>query len=75
MNLISPDSLFEICTYMYLKHARESSTIQAKHQSSTMKSTVTQDFIFYKRSVYPFPVAQILKPYRAKFQFVLCVCV
>ena len=24
MNLISPDTLFEICTYMYLKHARVS---------------------------------------------------
>ena len=24
MNLISPDTLFEICTYMYLKHVRVS---------------------------------------------------
>ena len=28
-----------------------------------MKSTITQDLLFYKRYVYPFPVNQILKPY------------
>ena len=34
MNLISPDTyaqvLFEICTYMYLKHVHASLTIRAK---------------------------------------------
>ena len=54
MNLISPNTLFEICTYMYLKHVRVSYTIQPKHQSSRMKSTITQVLLFYKRYV-PFP--------------------
>ena len=30
--------------------------------------------LFYKVSVYLFSVAQILKPYRGEFKFVLCVC-
>ena len=62
MNLLSPDTLFEICTYMYLKHLRVSLTIQPKHQSSTMKSTITQVLLFYKRYVYPFPVIHLLNP-------------
>ena len=54
MNLISPVILIEICAYMYHKHVRVSYTTQPKHQSSTMKSTITQLLLFYKR-YEPFP--------------------
>ena len=54
MNLISPDTLFEVCIYMYLKHARVSKTMQAKHQSQTMKSTIPQDLIVLKKICAPF---------------------
>ena len=62
MNLISPDTLFEICTYIYLINVCVTYTIQPKHQSSTMKSTITQVVLFYKRFVYPFPVIHLLNP-------------
>ena len=62
MNLLSPDTLFEICTCMYLKHVRVSKTIQPKYQSSTMKSTITHVLLFYKRYMHPFPVIHLLNP-------------
>ena len=62
MNLISPDTLFEICTYMFLKHVRVSKTIKPKLQSSTMKSTITQGLLFYKKICVPFPNDPFIEP-------------
>ena len=62
MNLISRDTLFEICINMYLKHVRVSSNIQPQHRSLTMESTITQVLLFYKRYVYPFHVTHLLNP-------------
>ena len=53
---------------MYLKLFKQ------KKESPTMISTIKQVVLFHKRSVYPFPVAQILNPYHAKFELVLVVC-
>ena len=60
MNLISPDTLFEICTciwnkHVYLKLYKQNINLRKWHLQSH------KILLFYKRSVYPFPVAQILK--------------
>ena len=68
MNLIIPDTLFEMyvrtCilnTHVYLKLRKQNFNLR------TMKSTITQDLLYYKRSVYSFPVDQTLKPDHAEF--------
>ena len=55
---------------MYLIHERVSKTIPANHEiyNHILVS------MFYKRYVYPFPVAQILNPYHADFNL-YCVYV
>ena len=63
MNLISPDTLFEISIYMYLKQVR---ILNYTTKISTMKSSITQVLLFYKRCVYHFPLIHLLNPWHAE---------
>ena len=50
-------------------------TIQANNKPLAMKCTITQVLLFHERSVFPFPLVQILNPYHAELQYVLLVYV